>query len=192
LKKIAQEEEDNLYKQTKRNLLESPKKHLYNDESVLPAIENLVLSPIKIKKSLELKTSSRSLSVDANLINSGENKIINGHGNDEDIWEYVITKKENNKLIKDINSFKNFEEEIKLKKSLKNNTDHQISSANSKSMKDRKVSNLIMMFEERSEGLKLLKDIDVDKKWNYKIYTCLFVFFLFYALKWIMNITHWF
>ena len=164
LKKIAQEEEDNLYKQTKRNLLESPKKHLYNDESVLPAIENLVLSPIKIKKSLELKTSSRSLSVDANLINSGENKIINGHGNDEDIWEYVITKKENNKLIKDVNSFKNFEEEIKLKKSLKNNTDHQISSANSKSMKDRKVSNLIMMFEERSEGLKLLKDIDVDKK----------------------------
>ncbi len=71
---------------------------------------SLVLSPIKIKKSLELKTSSRSLSVDANLINSGENKIINGHGNDEDIWEYVITKKENNKLIKDIGSFKNFEE----------------------------------------------------------------------------------
>lgn len=153
-------EEDNIYKQTKRNLLESPKKNSHISDDILPSLENLVLSPIKVNKSLELKTSSRSLSVDANLINSNENKIINGHGNDEDIWEYVITKKENNKLIKDINSFKSFEEEIKLKKSMKNIDDHKLSSANSKSLENRKVSNLIMMFEERSECLKLSKDLN--------------------------------
>lgn len=151
--------EDNIYKQTKRNLLESPKKNSYKSDDVL-SLENLVLSPMKVNKSLQLKTSSRSLSVDANLINSNENKIINGHGNDEDIWEYVITKKENNKLIKDINSFKNFEEEIKLKKIMKSNNDHKLVSANPKSLDNRKVSSLIMMFEERSECLKLMKDLN--------------------------------
>lgn len=159
-KNTTSHEEDNIYKQTKRNLLESPKKNSYRSDDILPSIENLVLSPIKVNKSLELKTSSRSLSVDANLINSNENKIINGHGNDEDIWEYVITKKENNKLIKDINSFKNFEEEIKLKKSMKSNDDHKLAAAHSKTLDNRKVSNLIMMFEERSEGLKLIKNLN--------------------------------
>ena len=43
---------------------------------------------------------------------------------------------------------------------MKSNDDHKLASAHSKTLDNRKVSNLIMMFEERSEGLKLLKNLN--------------------------------
>lgn len=118
---------------------------------------NIVLSPIKIREISSLKTSSRNLSSDSNSNLNNAEKIINGHGTDEDVWEYVITKKENNKLIRDVSNIKNFEKEMSSKKNQEPKP--FISAIDPKLSKDRKVSNLIMLFEERSEGYNMIKEL---------------------------------
>ncbi|XBW37297.1 hypothetical protein QEN19_002879 [Hanseniaspora menglaensis] len=135
--------------------LESPKLQPSNNDG-LYSYSNIVLSPVKIRDFPALKTTSRNLSLDIQNA-SIENNIINGHGNNEDVWEYVITKKENNKLIKDINSYKDFEMQLSSKQN-KKSTDY-VGSVDPKLTKNRKVSNLIMLFEERSEGYNMMKDL---------------------------------
>ncbi|KAL6929152.1 hypothetical protein ACO0SA_002492 [Hanseniaspora valbyensis] len=142
----------------KSEKLPSPKR-FFSDESDTCSYSNIVLSPVKSKDFASLKPSSRNVSNDIlNQSNNTENKIINGHGNDDEVWEYVITKKENNKLIKDINSFKTFEMEISSKQKKKPND--FVGSIDPKLSKDRKVSNLIMLFEERSEGYNMIKKLN--------------------------------